>query len=227
MQPYPRDMVIRGLVARYMLNEGSGANAFDTALGAAPKHGTYAGYPTWTGGKVSPQAVNFSGATQYTSCPAMSLGGNWSVSGWAVASSTTTELEMVGLYNGSMEIELGTRNGKLFVYASTGFLSDYLAIPSAGTWFQWAFTMNAGTLVTCVNGVSATASGTHATTWPNSAFYIGRNGVNTTKNFSSPMNDVRFYNTTLTPTELKTIWWQGSQTPDLYNPYNVSLRSAA
>jgi len=193
LYPYSRQLITpvepnnAGLVAYWMLDEGSGSTAQDSS--GNNHHGTIGGTPNWVAG-VKGNALAFDGLTNYIDVDGEIVNGTLSLTLWLMArdipyaSGTRAVMHNDAWQAGSLHLHLNTSsllnfdsNGRTDIPSSTSL--------SAEQWYQVAYTYNSdtGEAKIYLDGVlDNTASGLGG------AMFLGP------LNFGAYQNGSRFYN---------------------------------
>jgi hypothetical protein len=199
----PLDYGDTSLVGLWTFDEGTGSTAYDYSGNNAT--GSWAGTPSYVGGKVGDWAGSFDGSTDNVTIPynsAVATTGTYSITAWYVSNGSGGSL--VNISNSG-----SNRNGIDVVgggYVGVGYYngSSYQGFNSYAAVSGWNFvvlTVQNGTVFGYLNGAVMTTSGMSGL-GTNSAFGYNQNfGY-----FKGLIDDVRVYNRALSAAEIQAMY---------------------
>ncbi|MHC4694350.1 MAG: lamin tail domain-containing protein, partial [Planctomycetota bacterium] len=196
---------IRGLVAHWMFDEGSGSTATDSA---GTNNGALIGGPTWTDGRIN-GALSFDGVDDYVVVAPIAplMGNNVTAQAWIRTS------EFAGIWNPVITQNAG--NGYYF-YISSGRPAFYIVVGAAfvqaisqdainpDEWYHVAGTNDGSNLKLYIDGQLEDSDNSTGFLGVSSNAYIGCEPTSSLY-YNGLIDDVRIYDRAVSETELQDI----------------------
>ena len=193
----PTTVPVAGPVLAYGFNEGTGSSAASTAAGPAATVTS----GTWTTGRYG-AAIAFDGSTSRVRTDSeLTLGTTFTIEAW-VNNAGAQPYETIMTVGQNRNLYL--RNGQLRFSTGATFVSFGTALPTA-VWTHVAVTYDGTTMRAYADGVLLGTPQAIALTPVTAALQVGAwiSGANNFDYLSGAVDEVRFYDRALSPTEIQ------------------------